>query len=160
NLQPIEKDYNNAKEIKKSLLSNLEIVFQECIRIYGKKGFKRSDFKALIRKASENNIWFYKGLTTKYLPYVLLVNYGVFQKADHRKEKVYFVFDEKLSNDDDLWINQGKMKQTIFKVYADRNNEVDEVKINFDTSTLDPGYFLFYVTGFQGTKKEQDFLDW
>lgn len=160
NLQPVEKDYKNAKKIKKSLLNNLETVYQECKKIYGKKGFKRSDFKELIRKASENNTWFYKGLTMKYLPYVLLVNYGVFQKADHRKEKVYFVFDEKLSNYDDLWIKPGKMKQKIFKIYANRHNEVEEVKIDFDTSTLCPEYFLSYVTGFQGTQKEQDFLNW
>lgn len=64
----------------------------------------------MIFKASERNVWFYKGMTLKYLPYVLLVNYGVFQKEEHRKNKVYFVFDSKLSNYEDLWIKP-KIKQ-------------------------------------------------
>ncbi|MCY7773449.1 hypothetical protein MOF05_07740 [Bacillus haynesii] len=155
-LQPVEKDYQNAKKLKKHLINNMWPVYQKCKSIFG-QGFRQKDFQKMILKASERNIWFYKGMTLKYLPYVLLVNYGVFQKEDHRKNKVYFVFDSKLSNYEDLWIKP-KIKQKMWKVYPEEG-QIEEVEIDFDTSSLSPEYFLFWATGLQG-KKENEFLDW
>ncbi|MBH0167162.1 hypothetical protein IHV12_19745 [Fictibacillus sp. 7GRE50] len=156
-LQPIYKDYRNAKQLKKSLLNNMEIVYQKCRSIFGENGFKRSDFQKLIRAGSDKNIWLYKDMTMKYLPYVLLVNYGVFQKEEHRKRKVYFVFDAKLSSYEDLWIRPGKIKQKLWRVYPEESL-IEKVEIDFDTSLLSPDYFIFYATGLQ--KLENDFLKW
>lgn len=154
-LFPREKDYVNAKKLKKTLLSNMELVFQKCKSIFG-KGFRRKDFRNVIHKASERDIWLYKGLTMEYLPYVLLVNYGIFQKNEYR-EKVYFVFDAKLSRYEDLWIRPKEIKKKVWRVYPD-DKDIEEVKIEFDTSTLAPDWFMLYAIGSQ--YKEEEFLNW
>ncbi|MES9748129.1 hypothetical protein ABWK35_13400, partial [Bacillus safensis] len=66
-------------------------------------------------------------------------------------------FDSKLSNYEDLWIKP-KIKQKMWKVYPDEG-QIQEVEIDFDTSSLSPDYFIFWATGLQG-KKENEFLDW
>ncbi|WP_121640692.1 hypothetical protein [Virgibacillus sp. Bac330] len=104
------------------------------------------DYKEMIEKASKRNIWFYKGMEEKYLPYVLLVNYGIFEKNKFHKEKTYFVFDSKLSNYDDLWIRNGKIKQKIWKVTPNLH-DLEEIEIDFDNSEYAPYYFLPWVTG-------------
>jgi len=106
----------------------------------------KKEFKEMIDKADERNIWAYKGLTLKYVPYVLLVTYGVFSKKDLRKRKVHFVFDSLMSNYDDLWINS-KVKQNIWRVYPDEQNSVEREQIDWDTSGLEPDYFINFITG-------------
>ncbi|MDJ0285335.1 MULTISPECIES: hypothetical protein [Bacillus] len=156
-LKPIEKDYKNAKSVKKQFLSNMWTVYEKCRSLLDGE-LKLKDFKDMVSRATEKNIWLYKSLTLDYLPYVLLVNYGVFQKG-RKRNKVYLVLDSQLSNYEDLWI-ESKIKQKIWKVYPDEFLiEEFDIDFNFTTSSLSPDYFLFYVTGLQG-ENEGDFLKW
>lgn len=122
-------DYANINALKSGSL-NLRPIYQKCKEIMkgNQKGNEtflyKKEFKEMIDKADERNIWAYKGLTLKYVPYVLLVNYRVFSKKDLRKRKVHFVFDSLMSNYDDLWINS-KVKQSIWRVYPDEQNSVE-----------------------------------
>lgn len=153
-LKPTEKDAANAKKIKKELMNNMWAIYQKCRELCG-GDLRQQQFKEMVNKATENDIWFYKGMSLKYLPYVLVVNYGVFHAS---KRKFYFVFDSKLSNYDDLWIN-GKLKQKIWKVYYE-DNDLEELEISYDTSKLAPEFFLFYITDLQKGNKEDEFLNW
>ncbi|TFW48661.1 hypothetical protein ES895_26965 [Bacillus sp. 007/AIA-02/001] len=150
-LHPTEKDEENAKKIKREVVANLWPIYQKCKEIMkgnqkGNQAFLyKKEFKEMIEKADEGNIWAYKGLILKYVPYVLLVNYGVFSKKDFRKRKVHFVFDSLMSNYDDLWINS-KVKQNIWRVYPDEQNSVEREQIDWDTSGLEPDYFINFIT--------------
>jgi hypothetical protein len=42
---------------------------------------KYQEFSDILKKANENQIWFYKVLTKKCLPYVPVINYGIFEKT-------------------------------------------------------------------------------
>ncbi|AMO35282.1 hypothetical protein [Lysinibacillus sphaericus] len=47
----------------------------------------------VLQKANDKSIWYYKGLTNETLPYVLVVNYGVFPKTKKlRNEDVHYIF--------------------------------------------------------------------
>ena len=48
----------------------------------------------MLEKAKENKIWYYKGLNTNTLPYVLIVNFGIFPKIEGRSEEVWYIFDK------------------------------------------------------------------
>ncbi|WIY58987.1 hypothetical protein [Bacillus arachidis] len=93
-LYPTEIDEENAKRIKREVVANLWPIYQKCKEIM--KGNQKSndaflyqkEFKEMIQKADERNIWAYKGLTLKYVPYVLLVNYGVFPKRGSAEIRV------------------------------------------------------------------------
>lgn len=157
-LRPVEMDFKNAKKIKKEFINNMWLVYQKCNSLCSedpnKKGLNQKQFKKMVDKATENDIWYYKGLTLEYLPYVLLVNYGVFREL---KRKCYFVFDSKLTNYDDLW-TKGKVKKKIWKVYYE-DNDVKGINIDFNTSDIATDYFMFYVLGLQQNKKEEKFFE-
>jgi|GEM_PF-3066091 len=144
-LKPSELDLENGKKIQGFLLSNIWAVYQKCKEIFG-KGLTKRDYQDMIRKASEKKIWYYKGMKEEYIPYVLLVNYGIFKKNDFHKEKTYFVFDANLSSYEDLWIKGGKLKQKIWRVKPDIG-EIKDIKISFDISGLADHYFLTWATG-------------
>lgn len=50
-----------------------------------------------------------------------------------------------MSNYDDLWINS-KVKQNIWRVYPDEQNSVEREQIDWDTSGLEPDYFINFIT--------------
>lgn len=142
---PTEIDRVNAEDIKKTVLANLWGTFLKCQEIMETKLYE-SEFKSMIKKANERNIWLYKGLTMKYVPYILLVNYGVFPKTDKRSKKVHFVFDAVISNFDDLWV-KSKVKQKIWRVYPDDENTIETIGIEWDDCRYVKPYFINYITG-------------
>lgn len=82
----------------------------------------------------------------KYVPYILLVNYGVFPKTDKREKKVHFVFDAIISNFDDLWV-ESKVKQKIWRVYPDDENTIETIAIEWKDCRFVKPYFINYITG-------------
>lgn len=137
---PTERDKENAIIVKKQVLDNLYLVYLKCWEIMGGK-LKHSEFNSMLETAKEREIWLYKGLTFDYVPYVLLVCYGVFNKrGTDRIERVYFVFDANLNNYDDLWNHKG-LKKKMWKVLPDRD-EVDEIP--FKLIKPEPDYFKSY----------------
>ncbi|OUB81193.1 hypothetical protein [Bacillus wiedmannii] len=147
-LTPREKDYANAKKIKQTVLNNLWVFYLKCQEAFG-EGFRQQDFKSVLEKANEINIWLYKGLTVKHVPYVLLVNYGVFEKKPYRDEKVHFIFDANLSNYDDLWNKPKVIRQKMWKVFP-KKGDINEIKMDFSSQGLAPEYFISYITKIDG----------
>ena len=97
-LYPTESDEENAKKIRRLVFANLWQVYKKYREIIegDKKGgralLRQVEFREMLEKADKKNIWAYKDLTLKYVPYILLVNYGMFGKGNARKRKVHFVF--------------------------------------------------------------------
>ncbi|PEJ23200.1 hypothetical protein CN887_21040 [Bacillus pseudomycoides] len=151
--KPVEIDRENAENIKKTVLANLWGTFLKCQEIMGTKLYE-SEFKSMIKKANDRNIWLYKGLTMTYVPYILLVNYGEFPKTDKRAKKVHFVFDAVINNFDDLWVNS-KAKQKLWRVFPDEENTIETVDIEWKECRYTKPYFVNYITGIK-----EDALTW
>lgn len=139
-LSPNDRDHTNAALVKKQVFDNLYLVYLTCRDIMNGK-LKHAEFSSMLETANEREIWLYKGFTFEYVPYVLLVCFGIFNKrGTDRKERVYFVFDANLSNYDDLWNHRG-LKKKIWRVLPDID-DVEEIPIKLIKP--EPDYFKGY----------------
>lgn len=158
-LRPGIQDKENGEQVKQLFVNNIGIMFAECKRIFG-DGLTHAVFKEMIKKATERDIWFYKGLKIEYVPYVLLVNYGVFKKTN-KTPKIHFVLDANLSNYDELWNKSKNIKHTIWRVFTE-SLEIEEYKMDPNLGgTKVPHYFIDYIFDLQVKKKSvTEFLKW
>lgn len=117
-LRPTEKDYDNARLIRQITSDNLYKVYLKCKYLLS-ENLSHSTFKEMLVLANDREIWYYKGLDFKYVPYVLLVNYGIFREQD-----VFFVFDSNLTSYDVLWNQTTNIKKKIWRI----NNKTRETK--------------------------------
>lgn len=142
-LSPAEQDTKNGNEIIYWTKLNIIHLYNKCREILQGK-LKYKEFSEMLERASNKNLWFYKGLTKEVLPYVLIVNYGIFTKGkDSRNEDVHFIFDKDLYGDD-LFLH--KKITHIWKISS--NSDFDEVPIDYNTSNTAPHYVWKYVKSF------------
>ncbi|MDI3089774.1 hypothetical protein QJ133_00980 [Priestia megaterium] len=158
-LGPGIQDKENGEQIKQLFVNNIGLMFAECKRVFG-DNFPHALFKEMVKKATERNIWFYKGLKIEYVPYVLLVNYGIFKKTD-KSPKMHFVLDANLTNYDELWNKPKEVRPIIWRVFTD-SDEIEEYQMNLRLgNTKVPHYFIDYIFGLQSKKESiTTFLEW
>ncbi|MEK4671360.1 competence protein CoiA family protein [Niallia sp. FSL R7-0271] len=143
-LPPIITDKSNGQEIKKWTKVNTFFLYNKCKELLKGK-LKYQEFGDILKKANEKRIWFYNGLNTNNLPYVLLVNYGIFtKKSGIRSEEFYFIFD-KVTYGDDLFLQNGVTH--IWRVYS--NFAIEKIEIeSISHKDLAPEYFWNYIKEF------------
>lgn len=90
------------------------------------EGLKINVFKELITNFNSKNIWAYKGLSLKYIPYILLTCREKFKKKEDltlSNQSLFFILETDTKYADDLWNKQSSMKQNLWKV--DENGDVE-----------------------------------
>ncbi|MBU7318217.1 competence protein CoiA [Paenibacillus oleatilyticus] len=138
-LAPSEIDEENAIQIKSYVIENLYAIYLKCNSLAD--GIKFNVFRDLIITFNQKNIWNYKGLTLKYIPYILLTCRDKFPKNESgfRKDDFYFVFEPNMRYGDDLWNKPHKVKQKIWKVLLSNGN-FEEYEI-LDEWIIEPEWF-------------------
>ncbi|KAF6576868.1 hypothetical protein JDW19_00755 [Paenibacillus polymyxa] len=134
-LRPTERDEYNAHLMKELTSQHLDKVYLRCKHLLN-NNLSYSQYKEMLIAANKSDIWYYKGLIFKYVPYVLLVNYGVF-----KEQGKFFVFESNLNNYDDLWNHQKSIKNRIWRVDT-TSNDVEEFTMIDDLILKD--YFFKY----------------
>ncbi|WP_019638930.1 hypothetical protein [Paenibacillus fonticola] len=138
-LPPSDIDEKNAIRLKKEFTENLYGIYLKCNSLAD--GIKFSVFRELILSFTQKNIWNYKGLTLKYIPYILLACREKFptNESSFRKENVYFIFEPNMRYGDDLWNKPQKIKQKMWKVFLS-NGDFEEFNIS-DEWIVEPYWF-------------------
>ncbi|MEB2301591.1 competence protein CoiA [Lysinibacillus xylanilyticus] len=145
-LPPTDRDEDNGKILLCWAKLNIHHLYLKCQEILQGK-LKFIEFTEVLQKANNNSIWFYKGLTNETLPYVLIVNYGVFSKVkDLRSEDVHYIFN-KSAYGDDLFL-----KKKISHIYRVVDSGIESIALNYKTKGTAPDYFWRYVKTFMNTK--------
>ncbi|MGY4797202.1 hypothetical protein ACVNNN_19790 [Lysinibacillus fusiformis] len=86
------------------------------------------EFSAMLEKARENKIWYYKELSTNTFPYVLIVNFGVFPKIDGSSEEVWHIFDKSMYGDDLF------LQKEISHIWRVAKLDIERVELDYDTT--------------------------
>lgn len=139
NLQPSAIDEKNSLEIREELDRQLYKVYNKCSVLTG--GLRIATFKKLIQNCHQKNVWAYKGLTFKYVPYLLLASHDKFVKDDLSSTdqfNFYFTLAPAIHHSDDLWNNQKNVAQSIWKVCSD--GEITNYPINANLD-MEPDWF-------------------
>lgn len=141
-LPPQDRDISNGNALKNWVKVNAHHLYLKCKEVSG--FLKMPEFEKMLLKANENKIWYYKGLTTQHLPYVLLINYGMFDKIENRAEKMYFIFEKDVQGDDMF------LKREITKIWRIKpeNDVIEEVHIDYNIQGTAKHYFWTYVKKF------------
>ncbi|MBG9692551.1 hypothetical protein ABD91_17305 [Lysinibacillus sphaericus] len=149
-LPPSERDEENGKRLLCWAKLNIYHLYLKCQEILEGK-LKFIEFSNVLQKANDKSIWYYKGLTNETLPYVLVVNYGVFpKKKDLRNEDVHYIFDKK-SYGDDLFL-----KKKISHMFKITKSDIESIELNYTTKSTAPYYVWKYVKEFMNTDSDID----
>lgn len=142
-LSPTEKDDKNGMALIKWSKVNINQLYFKCQELLdGKLKFK--EFKNILDAANAKKIWYYKGINSSFLPFVLLVNYGEFVKIkDFRQSNMYFYFDKSLYGDD-LFLT--KSVTHIWRITEDNLERIE--LINETNKQTISYYFWDYVKDF------------
>lgn len=140
-LPPVDPDTENGNNLINWTKVNVWHLYTKCKEIlHGRLRFQ--EFSDMLTKANEKGIWFYKGLTSNTLPYVLIVNYGVFNKIDGRTEEVWHTFD-KDKYGDDLFLQKG-----VTHMWRITKSDIDKVKLDYLTRDTGKPYVWDFVKSF------------
>lgn len=142
-LIPKERDMENAKELKNWFKANPYILYNACKKILNEH-LSYKEFSEIIRVGNEKQIWSLKGLNEVRLPYVLMVNYGIFDITPTRTDKCYFIFDKDL-NGKDLFLTE-KIKH-IWKIDL-KDKDFTKIEISNLVTGSSKSYFWNYVKEF------------
>ncbi|MGE7692072.1 hypothetical protein ACQKMI_23090 [Lysinibacillus sp. NPDC097214] len=153
-LPPSDRDERNGKIPLCGAKVNIHYLYSKCKEILQGK-LKFNEFSEMLNKANLNSIWFYMGLTNETLPYVLIVNYGVFPKVKgFRDEEVHYIFN-KSTYTDDLFL-----KKRILHIFRVTNSDIESVELSYTTNNTTkstaPYYLWKYVKEFMNTKSDID----
>ena len=132
-------DNENAIMIKSLILENAYLVYEKCKRMAD--GLTVKEFRELIDFATSKAVWNYKGLSFKYVPYILLTCRERYTKKDfeYRKREFYFVLDPNVSHVDELWNDTVNKKQKLWKIYLGEK-DIEEYQIG---DQLEPDWFKY-----------------
>ncbi|ARR10689.1 hypothetical protein [Paenibacillus bovis] len=139
NLRPSAIDEKNSLEIRQELERQLYKVYNKCSALTG--GLRIATFRKLIQNCHQRNVWAYKGLTFKYVPYLLLASHEKFVKEDLTSTaqiNFYFTLAPAIRYSDDLWNQQKNVAQSIWKVCPD--GEIINYPIDADLD-VEPEWF-------------------
>ncbi|WP_031417330.1 hypothetical protein [Lysinibacillus sphaericus] len=153
-LPPSKRDEYNGKKIICWAKVNIHHLYSQCKEILQGK-LKFNEFSEILDKANKKSIWFYTGLTNETLPYVLIVNYGVFPKIKGlRDAEVHYIF-KKDAYSDDLFL-----KKRISHMFRITNQDIESIELNYTTinttKSTAPYYLWKYVKEFMNTKSDID----
>lgn len=111
-----EIDREAGIALREEVSKNAYLIFATCNAIVD--GLKYSEFKELIAKASEKNIWDYKGLSLSYVPYLLITFHEIFyaKGSKLRDDRYYVILEPSIKYLDDLWNKPTHIKQKIWKI--------------------------------------------
>ncbi|GHS89610.1 hypothetical protein FACS189487_10170 [Campylobacterota bacterium] len=139
NLPPSSIDEQAGLRLRTEAREHIYTIYQACNAIVD--GLKYAEFRDLIAKASEKNIWDYKGFRLNYIPYVLVTFHDMFfaKGSKLRDDKYYIVLEPTIQYLDDLWNKPQSIKQAVWKVSPDKG-VIETLSIK---PTLDPvpGWF-------------------
>lgn len=144
-LQSSEIDLENATKIKQYVVDQAFQIYEKC-KLFA-EDLNLREFREMISCADEFGVWKYKGLTTVYIPYILLTCREMFLKKDGGKNRTadfFFAFDPNLSSVDELWIFPEKKKQRIWKIYPG-NGEFVEYPVTASFEPI-PNWFEYTLT--------------
>ncbi|WP_107331865.1 hypothetical protein [Metapseudomonas otitidis] len=127
-------DPNAGKLLRAEVRENAYLIYSACSAIVD--GMKWDSFKGVVERATEKGIWDYKGLTLRYVPYLLVTFEDMFYSKGSklRDERFYIVLESGLEFLDDLWNKPSEIKQNVWKVSPDKG-VIDIVEIK---KYLDP----------------------
>ncbi len=120
---PTDRDTKNGEEIINWTKVNISHLYSKCREILNDR-LKYDEFSNMLAKAKEKHIWFYKNLTINTLPYVLIVNFGVYPKIDGRDENVWYIFDKDMYGDDLF------LKKKITHIWKVTESELERIELN------------------------------
>ncbi|MEB2282376.1 hypothetical protein LAV73_20710 [Lysinibacillus xylanilyticus] len=140
-LPPTERDTKNGEKIINWIRVNISQLYTKCKKILnGRLRFK--EFSDMLVKAKEKNIWFYKNLTINTLPYVLIVNFGVYPKIDGRREDVWYIFDK------DMYGDTLFLRNKITHIWKVTESELERIELDYIPQDTVPDYVWTYVKPF------------
>ncbi len=132
-LSPTILDTTNGNDLIDWTKVNIWHLYSKCRDILNNR-LQFKEFSAMLEKARENKIWYYKNLSTNTLPYVLIVNFGVFPKIDGRSEEVWHIFDKSLYGDDLF------LQKKISHIWRVTKLDIEKVELDYDTTKTGKHY--------------------
>lgn len=132
-LTPTTRDIENGNNLICWTKVNIWHLYTKCKEIL-KNRLRFKEFSAMLEKANEKKIWFYKNLSINTLPYVLIVNFGVFPKIDGRVEDVWHIFDKDMYGDDLF------LQKNITHIWRVTESDLERIELNYDTTKTGKHY--------------------
>lgn len=132
-LTPTTLDTTNGNQLINWTKINIWHLYSKCKKIL-KNRLQFKEFSAMLEKAKENKIWYYKGLNTNTLPYVLIVNFGIFPKIEGRSEEVWYIFDKKIYGDNLF------LQKKITHIWRVTKLDIERIELDYDTSDTGKHY--------------------
>ena len=141
-LPPTERDTDNGEEIINWARVNISHLYFKCREILSDR-LKYDEFSNMLAKAKVKNIWCYKNLTINTLPYVLIVNFGVYPKIDGRDEDVWYIFDKDMYGDDLF------LQKKITHIWKVTESDLERIELKYiNNKGTVPHYVWTYVKTF------------
>lgn len=140
-LTPTTLDKENGNDLICWTKVNIWHLYTKCREILnGRLRFK--EFSYMLEKAKEKKIWFYKGLNETTLPYVLIVNFGVFSKIVGRDEEVWYILDKSMYGDDLFLQNE------ITHIWRVTKSDIERVALDYDIRGTGKPYAWKFLKSF------------
>lgn len=141
-LPPGAVDPANAVAIKEWLFQNLRGIYFFCKEELQCKALNYEEFRDCIRSATVARAWEARGLTTLFVPYLILVYAKGFEVNRWRSESFYYAFEPTVGNVDELWIHPERHRTVIFKIET-ISRACDDFRIcGMSNEQLNPGKAL------------------
>ncbi|MEI4802014.1 hypothetical protein WAZ07_11880 [Bacillus sp. FJAT-51639] len=133
-------DRENGEKIIEYVKNHSFDIFNKCTTLAD--GLSVSEFRELIKIANDKKLWYQQGLTSLYIPYVLLTFKDKFKESEGgktRNDDFYFVLEPSVQTLEQLWGKSTKIKQNIWKIYLSEGKDLQDYTIQEDL--ISPEWF-------------------